>query len=41
MFLELEWGALYKLDMYTGALLVSALYIKTERERERDCQADT
>ena len=29
LFLELEWGTLYKLDMYTGALLVSALYIKT------------
>ena len=37
MFLELEWGALYKIDMYTGALLVSALYIKrAERERERE-----
>ena len=29
MFLELKWGTLYKLDMYTGALLVSALNIKT------------
>ena len=28
LFLELVWGALYKPDMYTGALLVSALYIK-------------
>ena len=28
LFLELEWGTLHKLGMYTGALLVSALYTK-------------
>ena len=28
LFLELEWGALHKLDMHTGALLVSTLYTK-------------
>ena len=37
LFLELERGAVYKPDMYTGALLLRALYIYTPFLRPAEC----
>ena len=37
LFLELERGAVYKPDMYAGALLLRALYLYTPFLRQADC----